>query len=87
MVYSKTEVEKVIKTLPISYYAFKEMSVRLTDEDRTYINLATYAINISYHMIRKAMADAERKSIATLKACVVLFCTTKCLMLFLLLWT
>ena len=63
MVYSKTEVEKVIKTLPISYYAFKEMSVRLTDEDRTYINLATYAINISYPMIRKAMEDAERKGI------------------------
>ena len=63
MVYSKTEVEKVIKTLPISYYAFKEMSVRLTDEDRTYINLATYAINISYPMIRKAMEDAERKDI------------------------
>ena len=63
MVYSKTEVEKVIKTLPISYYAFKEMSVRLTDEDRTYINLATYAINISYPMIRKAMEDAERKGV------------------------
>lgn len=63
MVYSKTEVEKVIKTLPISYYAFKEMSVRLTDEDKTYINLATYAINISYPMIRKAMEDAERKGI------------------------
>lgn len=63
MVYSKTEVEKVIKTLPISYYAFKEMSVRLTDEDRTYINLATCAINISYPMIRKAMEDAERKGI------------------------
>ena len=63
MVYSKTEVEKVIKTLPISYYAFKEMSVRLTDEDKTYINLATYAINISYPMIRKAMEDAERKGV------------------------
>ena len=63
MVYSKTEVEKVIKTLPISYYAFKEMSVRLTDEDRTYINLATYAINISYPMIRKAMEEAERKGV------------------------
>ena len=63
MVYSKTEVEKVIKTLPISYYAFKEMSVRLTDEDKTYINLATCAINISYPMIRKAMEDAERKGI------------------------
>lgn len=63
MVYSKTEVEKVIKTLPISYYAFKEMPVRLTDEDRTYINLATCAINISYPMIRKAMEDAERKEI------------------------
>lgn len=63
MVYSKTEVEKVIKTLPISYYAFKEMSVRLTDEDRTYINLAICAINISYPMIRKAMEDAERKGI------------------------
>lgn len=63
MVYSMTEVEKVIKTLPISYYAFKEMPVRLTDEDRTYINLATCAINISYPMIRKAMEDAERKGI------------------------
>ena len=63
MVYSKTEVEKVIKTLPISYYAFKGMSVRLTDEDKTYINLSTCAINISYPMIRKAMEDAERKSI------------------------
>ena len=63
MVYSKTEVEKVIKTLPISYYAFKEMPVQLTDEDRTYINLATCAINISYPMIRKAMEDAERKGI------------------------
>ncbi len=63
MVYSMTEVEKVIKTLPISYYAFKEMSVRLTDEDKTYINLATCAINISYPMIRKAMEDAERKGI------------------------
>lgn len=63
MVYSMTEVEKVIKTLPISYYAFKEMSVRLTDEDRTYINLATCAINISYPMIRKAMEDAERKGV------------------------
>ena len=63
MVYSKTEVEKVIKTLPISYYAFKEMSVQLTDEDKTYINLATCAINISYPMIRKAMEDAERKGI------------------------
>lgn len=63
MVYSKTEVEKVIKTLPISYYAFKEMSVRLTDEDRTYINLSNFAINISYPMIRKAMEDAERKGV------------------------
>lgn len=63
MVYSMTEVEKVIKTLPISYYAFKEMPVWLTDEDRTYINLATCAINISYPMIRKAMEDAERKGI------------------------
>lgn len=63
MVYSRTEVEKVIKTLPISYYAFKEMSVRLTDEDRTYINLSNFAINISYPMIRKAMEDAERKGI------------------------
>lgn len=63
MVYSMTEVEKVIKTLPISYYAFKEMSVRLTDEDRTYINLSNLAINISYPMIRKAMEDAERKGV------------------------
>lgn len=63
MVYSKTEVEKVIKTLPISYYAFKEMSVRLTDEDKTYINLSNFAINISYPMIRKAMEDAERKGV------------------------
>lgn len=63
MVYSKTEVEKVIKTLPISYYAFKEMPVQLTDENRTYINLTTCAINISYPMIRKAMEDAERKGV------------------------
>ena len=63
MVYSKTEVEKVIKTLPISYYAFKEMPVRLTDEDKTYINLSNFAINISYPMIRKAMEDAERKGV------------------------
>lgn len=63
MVYSKTEVEKVIKTLPISYYAFKEMPVRLTDEDRTYINLSNFAINISYPMVRKAMEDAERKGV------------------------
>lgn len=63
MVYSMTEVEKVIKTLPISYYAFKEMPVRLTDEDRTYINLSNCAINISYPMIRKAMEDAERKGV------------------------
>lgn len=63
MVYSMTEVEKVIKTLPISYYAFKEMPVRLTNEDRTYINLSNCAINISYPMIRKAMEDAERKGV------------------------
>lgn len=63
MVYSMTEVEKVIKTLPISYYAFKEMPVRLTDEDRTYINLSNFAINISYPMVRKAMEDAERKGV------------------------
>lgn len=63
MVLAKTEVEKIIKTLPVSYYAFKGLPVVLTDEERTYINRANGAISISYPMIRKVMEEADKKGV------------------------
>lgn len=63
MVLAKTEVEKVVKSLPISYYAFRGLPVMLTDEEQTYINRTNGAISISYPMIRKVMEEADEKGV------------------------
>ena len=50
----KSQVDQILKTLPISYYAFRKIQVTLTDDDTSYYSPTVDEIHISFTQLQQA---------------------------------
>ena len=60
MTVSKSQIEQILKTLPIGYYINRDVKVLLTDESSSYYDLMQDIIHISYPMLNNVIASLPK---------------------------